>query len=117
MPCTVLQMLPFNHKPNLKVKQHSPCFDAKVGKLKKTAKTGFAYVLTEVWMPLRLDSGAGTLDSDTTFSSGLRESFMAPPLCVDIEEEIWKAGTKTYLDVPFKQLFNFVSTLGSQDFL
>lgn len=48
VPCTVLKMVLFNHKLNLKVRQGSPCLDAKVGKLKKREKKGFACVVTKV---------------------------------------------------------------------
>ena len=48
LPCTVLKTVLLNHKLNLKVRQGSPYLDARVGKLKKRGKKGFAYVLTKV---------------------------------------------------------------------
>lgn len=70
VPCTGLKMMLFNHKLNLKVRQGSPCLEARVGKLKKRAKKkkkGFAYVLTKVWKAVQVGFGTRHSGSRPTF--------------------------------------------------
>lgn len=57
----------FNHKLNLKVRQGSPCLDAKVGKLRKREKKGIAYVLTKVWKAVQVGFGTRHSGSRPTF--------------------------------------------------